>query len=214
MKLAGEYRFDADVKDVWAALFDPAVLAAVMPGCEKLELVDGAYVGDIKIKVGPIQGKFTGRVQLEDVQEPERYKMIVDGRGTPGFVKADAVVRLEPDGDGTKIHYDADAQIGGKIASVGQRLLDASARAIVKQSLDGLNENIKLRAAAVRKAPEPEAPTPDAPPPPPPVVEYKKASVHDLGKAVTREVARSIPLPVVILVTAVISSFLTWLVMR
>lgn len=211
MKIEGEYRFDADVKDVWAALFDPAVLAAVMPGCEKLELVDGAYVGDIKIKVGPIQGKFTGRVELKDVQEPERYKMVVDGRGTPGFVKADAAVRLERDGDGTKIHYDADAQIGGKIASVGQRLLDASARAIVKQSLEGLDENIKRRAAAVRKV---EAPAPEAPAAPPPEVEYKKASVHELGKAVTKEVARSIPLPIVIGVTAAISSFITWLVMR
>lgn len=152
MKLEGDYRFEAAVQEVWDALFDPAILAAVMPGCEKLELVDGQYVGEIKIKVGPVQGKFTGKVDLLDRDEPRGYRMIVDGRGAPGFVKATATVALEADGDGTRIRYDADAQIGGKLASVGQRLVEASARAIVAQSLEGLHENVKLRAAAYRAA--------------------------------------------------------------
>jgi hypothetical protein len=148
-----------------------------MPGCEKLELVDGHYVGDIKVKVGPIQGNFTGKVDLKDKVEPESYTMVVDGRGAPGFVKATAHVKLAAEGDATRVHYDTDAQIGGKIASVGQRLLEASARAIVAQSLDGLHTNIKLRAAAhreaaARQAAEPpaaaaEAPAPAAPPAPP-----------------------------------------------
>jgi uncharacterized protein len=148
MKLEGDYRFEASVQEVWDALFDPIILAAVMPGCEKLELVDGHYVGEIKIKVGPVQGKFTGKVELLDKDEPRSYRMIVDGRGAPGFVKANASVALEAEGDGTRIRYDADAQVGGKLASVGQRLLEASSRAIVAQSLDGLHANIKLRAAA------------------------------------------------------------------
>ena len=152
MKLEGDYRFEASVQEVWDALFDPVILAAVMPGCEKLELIDGQYVGEIKIKVGPVQGKFTGKVDLVDREEPRSYRMIVDGRGAPGFVKATASVTLEADGDGTRIRYDADAQIGGKIASVGQRLLEASARAIVAQSLEGLHANVKLRAAAYREA--------------------------------------------------------------
>src|ERR1043165_5910 len=152
MKLEGDYVFEASVAEVWSALFDPVILAAVMPGCEKLELVDGQYVGDSKVKVGPIQGKFTGKVDLQDKVEPESYTMIVDGRGAPGFVKATAHVKLAPEGDATRVRYDADAQIGGKIASVGQRLLDASARAIVAQSLEGLHTNVKLRAAAHREA--------------------------------------------------------------
>lgn len=163
MKLEGDYRFDASVQQVWNALFDPAVLAAVMPGCEKLDLVDGQYVGEINIKVGPIQGKFNGKVDLKDKHEPNSYTMVVDGRGAPGFVKATASVKLGADGTGTLIHYDADAQVGGKIASIGQRLLDASARAIVKQSLEGLHENIKLRAAAYGDAPAAEAPAASAP---------------------------------------------------
>ena len=151
MKLAGDYLFEATVPEVWSALFDPVILAAVMPGCEKLELVDGHYVGEIKVKVGPIQGNFTGKVDLKDKVEPQSYTMIVDGRGAPGFVKATAMVKLQPEGEGTRVFYDTDAQIGGKIASVGQRLIEASARAIVAQSLEGLHTNIKLRAAAHRE---------------------------------------------------------------
>jgi carbon monoxide dehydrogenase subunit G len=152
MKLEGDYLFEATVPEVWSALFDPVILAAVMPGCEKLDLVDGQYVGEIKVKVGPIQGKFTGKVDLKDKDEPHSYTMIVDGRGAPGFVKATAAVKLTAEGTSTRVHYDTDAQMGGKIASVGQRLLEASARAIVAQSLEGLHTNIKLRAAAHREA--------------------------------------------------------------
>ena len=117
-----------------------------MPGCEKLELVDGAYVGELNIKVGPVQGKFQGKVILSDVEEEQGYTMTVDGRGAPGFVKAKAAVKLTPVGDETTMEYDADAQVGGRIASVGQRLIDSSAKAIIKESLEGLNANVNARA--------------------------------------------------------------------
>ena len=194
MKLEGDYRFDAAVQDVWNALFDPAVLAAALPGCEKLDLVDGAYVGEMTIKVGPISGKFTGKVQLEDKVEPERYKMIVDGRGPQGFVKATATIALAADRDGTKLHYDADAQIGGKIASVGQRLIDASARAITKQALDNLHENIKRRVA--QKAAE--------------VPVYKQAEAGDMAKAVAKEVGKTL-LPMIIIGVVAVAVIAWWL---
>jgi carbon monoxide dehydrogenase subunit G len=146
VKLAGDYKFEAPPAEVWKALLDPVVLAAVMPGCEKLELVDDAYVGELNIKVGPVQGKFQGKVILADVEEEKGYTMTVDGRGQPGFVKAKAAVRLSPEGSDTRMEYDADAQVGGRIASVGQRLIDSSARAIIKESLEGLNANVKARA--------------------------------------------------------------------
>jgi carbon monoxide dehydrogenase subunit G len=163
MKLDGDYVFDAAVQDVWDALFDPAVLAAVLPGCEKLDLVDGQYVGEIKVKVGPIQGKFTGKVDLFDKVEPTSYSMKIDGRGAQGFVNATANIVLAAEGAGTRIKYTSESNIGGKIASVGSRLVETSAKAIVKQSLEGLNENIKLRVAAYRehaaKSEAPAAPT-------------------------------------------------------
>jgi carbon monoxide dehydrogenase subunit G len=165
MKLDGDYVFDAAVQDVWDALFDPAVLAAVLPGCEKLDLVDGQYVGEIKVKVGPIQGKFTGKVDLFDKVEPTSYSMKIDGRGAQGFVNATANIVLAAEGAGTRIKYTSESNIGGKIASVGSRLVETSAKAIVKQSLEGLNENIKLRVAAYREhaAKSETVATPDEP---------------------------------------------------
>ena len=152
MKLEGDYLFEAPVQEVWNALFDPRVLAAVMPGCEKLEKVDGAFVGELQIKVGPVQGKFAGKVDLKDVDAPKSYTMVIDGKGATGFMKATASVKLEEEGEHTRIRYSADAQVGGKIASVGQRLVEVTARAVAKQSLEGLHENVKIRAAAFAEA--------------------------------------------------------------
>ena len=201
MKIEGDYLFQAGVQDVWDALFDPEVLAAAMPGCEKLEVVDGDFVGEMTIKVGPISGKFSGRVRLEDKVEPEHYKMIVDGKGGPGFVKATANIALAREGDATRLKYTADAQIGGKIASVGERLLDASAKAIAKQSLDGLHENVKIRAAAHKAA----AATPPAP-------EYKKADAGAMAKTVAKAAARTM-LPTIILLV-VLAALIVWFVVR
>jgi carbon monoxide dehydrogenase subunit G len=191
MKLEGEYLFDAPVEAVWAALFDPVVLAAVMPGCEKLELVDGQYRGDLNIKMGPVQGKFTGVVDLKDVVQPTSYTMIIDGRGAPGFLKAAAGVTLAPQGAGTRLTYDVDAQVGGKIASIGQRLVDASAKAIARQSLEGLHENIKLRVAPgpAISAPTAAAALAEVPRPPPAVVRADPAA---FTAAVAREVTATL----------------------
>jgi uncharacterized protein len=196
MKLTGDYLFEATVPEVWSALFDPVILAAVMPGCEKLELVDGHYVGEIKVKVGPIQGNFTGKVDLKDIVEPVSYTMVVDGRGAPGFVKATAAVKLAAEGDATRVFYDADAQIGGKLASVGQRLLEASARAIVAQSLEGLHTNIRLRTAAHREAAAKqaapaEAPRTEASPPAAIVAEAISTASAGAGEAPTPSSAAS-----------------------
>jgi uncharacterized protein len=206
VKLAGTYQFDAPVQDVWDALFDPAVLAAAMPGCEKLDLVDGELVGEMTIKVGPISGKFSGKVRFEDKDEPRSYKMIVDGRGTPGFVKATATLTLAPDGGKTQLTYDADAQIGGKIASVGERLVDASAKTITKQSLDNLHENVKIRAAA-HVAPVVEA---AAEPAAAPV--YKQADAGEMAKAVTKAAMKTM-WPILVVVALVIA-VVVWLLVR
>jgi len=157
MKLAGEYVFDAPQDVVWEALQDPEVLAAVMPGCEKLDLIgEDEYEGILKIKVGPVQGKFKGVVKLEDIVEPDSYSMKIDGKGAPGFVRGDGGVKLTGQGETTLMEYSGEAQVGGRIASVGQRLLDSSAKAIVKQSLEALNTLMQARMAAAN-APEEEA---------------------------------------------------------
>jgi hypothetical protein len=147
VKLEGTYTFDAPREVVWQALLDPNVLAKVMPGCERLDQIgENEYKGSLKIRVGPVQGQFEGIVHLLDITAPESYRMQIDGKGAPGFMKGTGEVRLEDHGGSTVMQYSGEAQVGGRIASVGQRLLDSSAKAITRQSLEGLHEQIKARA--------------------------------------------------------------------
>lgn len=155
MKLEGNYSFEAPLDTVWQGLFDPEVLARTLPGCDKLERQGDHFLGEINVKMGPVQGKFQGKVDIQNVKERESYTMVVDGRGPAGFAKATANIRVKGEGATTRLDYDSDVQVGGRIASVGQRLLDASSRAIVKQSLEGLHE--QLKALAARSAPPPVA---------------------------------------------------------
>jgi carbon monoxide dehydrogenase subunit G len=148
MKVAGSYTFEAPPETVWEMLQNPTVLTSVLPGCESLEEVgENQYEGELNIKVGPVQGKFKGRVEMHDLEPIDGFTLAVDGRGNSGFVKATAKVGLEGAGDSTIMNYDSDAQVGGRIASVGQRLLDSSARSIIQQSLDGLHALMKQPAA-------------------------------------------------------------------
>jgi uncharacterized protein len=149
MKVTGDYTFEAPQQLVWEALQDPTVLTKVLPGCEKLEEVgEKQYEGELNIRVGPVQGKFQGKIEMQDLRPPEHFQIVIDGRGTPGFVKATASVDLEASGESTVMHYASDAQVGGRVASVGQRLLDSSAKSIIRQSLDGLHALMKGKVAA------------------------------------------------------------------
>jgi uncharacterized protein len=148
MELSGEYTFDGPRDTVWAYLQDPNVLTRVLPGCEELkEIGENSYEGALKVKIGPIQGKFQGKIQLLNIVAPEGYDVDVSGQGAPGFVRGSGGLRLDTHGDRTHMTYQGQAQIGGRIANVGQRLVESSARAIIKQSLDALNELIKLAAS-------------------------------------------------------------------
>ena len=149
MKIEGSYPFAAPRDVLWPMLLDPQVLARVMPGCEELKTVDeNQYHGILKIKVGPVQGKFQGDVALGDVNDPESCTITVNGRGAPGFVRGTGTLRLEADGDMTTLHYQGDADVGGRLASVGQRMLETSANAIIRQSLEGLGQQVQARMMA------------------------------------------------------------------
>lgn len=148
MDIAGDYTFDAPQKMVWDALQDPNVLGSIMPGGKGFEKVaDNQYKGVLEVKVGPVQGTFQGEINLLDIVEPDSYQMQVDGKGTPGFVKALGKVRLETRGSQTLMTYSGQANVGGRIASVGQRLMDSAARSIIRQSLDALNAYLKAQVA-------------------------------------------------------------------
>ncbi len=162
MELAGEYTFDGPQDIVWDAVRDPDVLGSILPGGEGIaEIAPNEYEGKLKIKVGPVQGKFKGNIKLLNIAEPDSYDIEVDGKGAPGFVKANGSLLLKGNGDTTAMTYSGKARVGGRIASVGQRLLEASAKAIVNQSLVALNEYVKVqveRKAIVDAGGDPDAP--------------------------------------------------------
>jgi carbon monoxide dehydrogenase subunit G len=147
MKIEGTHIFTASREIVWPLLLNPEVLASVLPGCEELEQVgEHEYKGVLQIRIGPIQGKFHGVVTLSEINAPEGFQLSVDGKGAPGFIKGSGKLELAADNGSTRLQYEGDAHVGGRIASVGQRLLDTSARAIVRQSLEGLDLQVQAQS--------------------------------------------------------------------
>jgi uncharacterized protein len=221
VEISGDYLFDAPQNVVWDALQDPNVLGAVMPGGKGFEQTgENHYKGILEVKVGPVQGTFQGEIMLSDVRPPEHYKIVVDGKGAPGFVKASGQLNLEARGSQTNMVYSGQAQIGGRIASVGQRLMDSAARSIIRQSLEALNEYLKLQVAQ-QSPPTPAAHAstmsePAAVPVAPVVNSYKPPSQIGLGLNVAKDVfndlvpARYLPwLIAAVIVVAVVIWLLT-----
>jgi carbon monoxide dehydrogenase subunit G len=163
MQLKGTYTFQAPRDAVWAALMDPTVLAQALPGGEQLERVgENEYRAAMNVRVGPVQGRFDGKVELTDIDAPESYRMKVNGSGPAGFVNGEGAIRLVGgEADTTVMSYEGDVQVGGRIASVGQRLIDSTAKSIIRQGLKVLDEQIQARLAPPPlPANEPVAPTP------------------------------------------------------
>jgi carbon monoxide dehydrogenase subunit G len=162
MKVEGTYTVDGPQDEVWVAMLDPEVLSNTLPGVQQLEKTgDNTYKASMKIRIGPVQGLYTGTVNLSDLSQPESLQLHVDGRGAPGFVKGDGQLRLEAQGEQTVMHYSGDAQVGGRLASVGQRLMESSTQALIAQSLESLNAQIIARVQG-QETGEPVAPV--APP--------------------------------------------------
>jgi carbon monoxide dehydrogenase subunit G len=162
MKVEGTYTFNAARDEVWTAMLDPEVLSNTLPGVQQLEKTgENEYKAAMKIRIGPVQGLYTGTVNLSELNPPEYCELLVDGRGAPGFLKGDGKIRLEAQGDQTIMHYSGDAQVGGRLASVGQRLMESSTQALISQSLESLDAQITAR---VRGQETGEVVTP-APPP-------------------------------------------------
>jgi uncharacterized protein len=130
MDMTGERRISAPRDKVWQALNDPAVLKASIPGCESLEKVsDTDLKATAAVKIGPIAAKFAGKVQLLDLDPPNGYRISGEGQGgAAGFAKGGAVVKLVEDAGYTVLSYDVKAQVGGKMAQLGARLIDATAK--------------------------------------------------------------------------------------
>jgi len=147
MQIQGTHTFKAPQQIVWDALQDPTLLSMALPGGEQLEkLNENEYKAAMNVRVGPVQGKFEGKIELGDINAPSSYRMKVSGQGAPGFVNGEGNVRLEGNGAETIMHYTGDVQVGGKIAGVGQRLIDSTAKSIIRQGLAALDVQIQARA--------------------------------------------------------------------
>ena len=150
MDLKGEYTFDGPREEVWKLLQDPEVLANALPGAKELnQISDDEYEGTLNVKVGPVNGVFTSKVTLKDKVAPESYTMVVDSKGAPGFAKGTAYVTLTAlEGGQTKMQYEAKLQVGGRIASVGQRMLDTVSKSLTRQGLEAMNLALQARLDA------------------------------------------------------------------
>jgi len=135
MTMSGEVQLAAPRQVVWEKLNDPAVLKACIPGCEELEKTDdGGFQAVAKMKVGPVSARFKGRVMLSDLDPPNGYKISGEGEGgVAGFAKGGAVVGLAEKDGGTLLSYNVDAQIGGKLAQLGQRLINGAAKKLADE---------------------------------------------------------------------------------
>jgi len=146
MHIEGSYDFDFERELVWDVLMDIDVLGSIIPGSKGLEKIgENKYQSKLSVRVGPVNGKFESQFELVDVNEPESYRLLVEGKGPAGHVTGEGTIRLESADDKTVMRYAGDARIGGKIAAVGQRLLDVAAKQIAKQSLKKLSKQVEMR---------------------------------------------------------------------
>jgi uncharacterized protein len=144
VKLEGTHELEATRDRVYQSLVNPEVLQRCIPGCERLERTgDNAFSATIRAGVGSIKGLFEGKVRLEDLREPEHFRMVVEGKGSPGFLKGSGDLDLEQDGAITRVKYVGDVQVGGTIASVGQRMIQGTAKMMAAQFFTCLGAEAK-----------------------------------------------------------------------
>lgn len=172
MEMTGEYRIPAPREKVWDALNDPEILRRCIPGCEELtKESDTEMSAKVHAKVGPVSAKFAGKVQLSDVDPPKGYKISGEGSGgVAGFAKGGADVQLAEDGDETVLTYQASATVGGKLAQIGSRLIDSTAKKMADDFFGKFAEEVggaKVELEAEPAAEPTPAPAEGAPAPPP-----------------------------------------------
>jgi carbon monoxide dehydrogenase subunit G len=151
MNLNGTFAFRGPRSKVWDLLQDPVVLAKALPGTERLDKAgDDRYEGVMKVSVGPMTAaRFDVTVSLSDQVPPQRFAMLIDGKGSVGFTRGTAQIELQEQADGgTLMQYTSNVQVGGRIASVGQRLIESVAKMMMRQALEALDRELQARLRA------------------------------------------------------------------
>ena len=143
MKLDGSYTFEAPPERVWELLLSPAALQSCIPGCEKFETTgEDSYNATMKVGVAAIRGTYNGKIRITEKQEPSSFTLNVEGSGGPGFVRGVARISLQPDGGNTQVLVDADGQVGGTVAGVGQRMLGGVAKMLMNNFFDCMRKQL------------------------------------------------------------------------
>lgn len=145
MKLEGQYIFDAPPETVWKTITDPHVISKCIPGLEKLvPSGEDAYEAVVKTGLGAMKGTFTGKVVMTEKQPPRQYKLMIEGKSTIGFGRGEGLIRLDAQSDGkTLVSCVGEAQVGGTIALVGQRVIGAAAQMMLNQFFEAMRDQIK-----------------------------------------------------------------------
>jgi len=179
MKVEGEHIFSGTPQQVWDLFRDTEVMAAALPGTRKMEyLGDNKYEAAMNVRVGPVAGEFSGALVISNENHPHSYTMTVDGRGKPGFLKGSGDIVLVDQGDsGTAMQYTGEVQIGGKLAAVGQRLIDTVSKSIISQAFETLDRVLAERVAADKEGRE---------------AEYQETSEADYAAAVAKDMVGGI----------------------
>ena len=163
MDMQGSRALGVTQQQAWEALNDPEVLKACIPGCDRIETTgENQYTVGMALRIGPVSARFAGKIQLSDVKPPESYTLAFDGQGgAAGFGKGSAQVSLVPADTGCELRYTVNAQVGGKIAQVGQRLIDGVAKSMAEDFFKRFDNEMQRRhpAAAAQSA---DAETPPA----------------------------------------------------
>ncbi len=156
MDMSGEYRIPAPRERVWDALNDPDILGQCIPGCESIEKTSETdMTAVVKAKVGPVSAKFNGEVTLSDIDPPNGYTLSGEGKGgVAGFARGTAKVALADDGDGTLMTYNVEAKVGGKLAQVGARLVDGTAKKMADEFFATFTEIVGGAGSDDTAAPE------------------------------------------------------------
>lgn len=176
MNFSGRYAIPAPPEAVWAALNDPETLKYCIPGCERIEKTSPTDFSAVAtLKIGPVKATFRGKVALSDLDPPHRCRLSGEGQGgVAGFAKGDADVELTPDGTGTLLGYSARASVGGKLAQIGQRLLDGAAKQIADDFFGRFTQALAAAHAPPELAPDPEV---EQPPKGPRVIEGARREI-------------------------------------
>lgn len=148
MKIVGEHFFAGPRDEVWSMVRDPEVLAGLLPGTNDLQQIsDSEYEGSITMRIGPVTGAFSGKITIENENPPTSCTLIAEGEGKPGFFKGSGDVELIEQEGGTLMKYEGEIQIGGKLAGVGQRLIDMTSKSMIKQGMKSLDKVLAERVS-------------------------------------------------------------------